>query len=54
VTVEQIPAEWRERISLVCFWLADNMQIWQPFVLVVSLALLILAVTMLVEMWSAP
>lgn len=40
--------------STVLFWLAGNYALWQPFGLLLAVGALILALTILVELWEAP
>jgi hypothetical protein len=40
--------------SAVLFWMADNVSLWQPFGLLLAVGALILALTVLVELWEAP
>jgi hypothetical protein len=54
MTAADIPEEWREFISRACFALADNYTLWQPFGLALAVGALILALTILVELWEAP
>jgi hypothetical protein len=37
----------------MCFWLADNYSVWQPFALLISFMALIMALTILVELWGS-
>lgn len=53
MTTADIPEEWRKRISEICFWLADNYSVWQPFALMISVGLLLLYLTVLVELWGS-
>jgi hypothetical protein len=38
----------------VLLWMADNYTLWQPFGLLLAVGALILALTILVELWEAP
>lgn len=40
--------------STVLLWLAGNYTLWQPFALLLAVGALILALTILVELWEAP
>jgi hypothetical protein len=40
--------------STVLFWMSANVPLWQPFGLLLAVGALILALTILVELWEAP
>jgi hypothetical protein len=52
MTAADLPAEWREHISVICSWLADNYVVWQPFGLLLAVGMLLLTATVIVEMWN--
>lgn len=39
-------------LQRVCYWLADNYALWQPFGLLLAVGVLIASLTLLVEMAS--
>jgi hypothetical protein len=52
VNTSDIPQEWRERISGICFWLADNYAVWQPFALMLAVGLLLCSISLLFVFWE--
>jgi hypothetical protein len=44
--------ELRQLVSDACLWLAGNIDLWQPFGLLLAVGLLLLAVRIVMEAWA--
>lgn len=44
--------EWRSAVASICFWMADNYTVWQPFALLAAVGLLLFSFSALASLWE--